>query len=1135
MGCLGVALRGWKLAGDAAGDIAVWLGGLGLERYVQTFRDHAVDLDVLSDLSEADLAELGVALGHRQKLLEAIAELAALDRAAAGVDGPPPKGIGSGAERRQLTVMLCDLVGPTEFSATLDPEVASEFMLTYRKRCTDVLALWDGHVAKLMGGGVLAYFGWPRAHEDGAERAVRAGLALVDAVRGLTTPAGDTLAARVGIATGTVVVGDLVRDGAAQEEVVVGETPNLAARLRELARPGAVVIGPITQRLVGGLFELSDMGPVQLKGFAEPVSAFRVEGEGCAKGRFEALRGGQLTPLVGREAELSILLQRWALAKEGAGQVVLVSGEPGIGKSRLIRALREELSAEPHVALRQFCSRHHANSALYPILTHLERAAGFAPDDVPEVRLAKLETLLRQATDRLDEAIPLLAAQLGIPTGEGYPGLSLSPQRQKQRTLEVLMEQLVGLARDCPVLELCGDVHWIDPSTLELLDLLIERLRGLPVLAVITFRAEFNPPWTGHPHVSALSLTRLGRREGAAIVQHITEGKALPPGVLEQIVSRTDGVPLFVEELTRMVLESGLLLDAGDRYRIARPLPELAIPATLQDSLMARLDSAAPLKEVAQIGATIGREFSSELLAGVAPLPYDRLNHALDQLVASGLVFRRGIPPAATYVFKHALVQDAAYQKSAQEQTAAAPRSNRNGAGGAVRRHGALSTRASRLPLHRGRPWREGCALLACGRASGARALGDGRGGGPPHTGLDLLPNLADASLRAQWEVELRVALGSALAAARGTGAPETGQAYARALELCDQTGDRSQLFPALYGLIRFHFSRAELAPALELAERALDAARQWDDVATRLAGHFALGWVSLALGRLHCAQTHLEQALTLSNSTGHERLRAAYGIDLRVMSTVYLSWALFILGHLDRGRELSRRALAEARSSAHPLTLCLALDRATAVADFCREIATATGQVDEMSALGQEQGFLVYVAKGDFLRGRMSVEDGRPAEGIAAMGMALATLRANRDEDFTPFYVLQLAAAHARTGQAAEALRLVRRGLTRVAKAGERLFEAELHRLEGKILVSLPTRDDDAALKCFRRALATARKQDAKFWQLRAATSLARLWAEQGERQKARDLLAPVYGWFTEGFDTADLKDAKALLDELK
>jgi class 3 adenylate cyclase/predicted ATPase len=1030
--------------------------------------------------------------------------------------------------------MLCDLVGPTEFSATLDPEVIGEFMLTYYRRCTDVLAHGGGHVAKLMGGGVLAYFGWPRAHEDDAERAVRAALALVDAVRGLTTPAGAKLAARVGIATGIVVVGDLVRDGAAQEEVVVGETPNLAARLRDLAPSGAVVVAPSTRRLVGGLFELTDLGPIWLKGFAEPVSAFRVEGEGRAEDRFEALRGGRLTPLVGREPELAILLKRWALAKESAGQVVLVSGEPGIGKSRLIWALREELSAEPHVALSQFCSRHRANSTFYPIITHLERAAGFAADDVPEVRLAKLETLLSQATDRLDEAVPLVGALLGIPTAERYPGLSLSPQRQKQRTLEVLIEQLVGLARDRPVLVLCKDVHWIDPSTLELLDRLVERVRSLPVLVVITYRPEFNPPWAGHPHVSALSLNRLGRRQSAAIVRHITAGKALPAGVLEQIVSSTDGVPLFVEELTKMVLESGLLTDAGDRYELVGPLPALAIPATLRDSLTARLDHLAPVKEVAQIGAVIGRDFSHELLAAASSLSSDQLTHALEQLVSSELVFRRGIPPAATYVFKHALVQDAAYQsllksrrrqlhariaKVLEQQFTETARSRPE----LLAYHfteGGLGAEAVRYWHAAGR--------LALGRSAMAEAVAH------LTQGLDLLPNLANASLRAHWELELRVVLGSALAAGHGTGAPETGQAYTRALKLCDQTGDRSLLFPALYGLIRFHFSRAELAPALELAERALHAARQGDDVATRLAGHFALGWVSLALGRLHVARTHLEQALATSASTGHERLRAAYGIDLRVIATVYLSWTLFILGHVDRGRELSRRALAEARISAHPLTLCLALDRATGVADFCREIATATAHVDEMLALGREQGFLVYVAKGDFFRGWMSVEEGRAAEGIAPMGAALATLEANRDEDFVPLYLVQLATAHARAGQAAEALSLVRRGLTRIEKTGERLFEAELHRLKGEILMCLPIRDDAAALKCFDRAIATAQEQGAKSWELRAATSLARLWRDQGKVAKARDLLAPVYGWFTEGFDTADLQDAKALLDEL-
>jgi class 3 adenylate cyclase len=594
-------------------DIESWLRDLGLERHAQTFRDNEVDLEVLGDLTEADLEKLGIPLGHRKKLLRAIA-----GRAAPLVAAEPSR---AEAERRQLTVMFVDLVGSTELSTRLDPEDMGAVIRAFQESCAVVVKRWGGHPAKFMGDGVLAYFGWPQAHEDDAERAVRAGLEFTRAVAGLTTPADVPLAARIGITTGPVLVGEVAGEGAAQEEVVVGETPNLAARLQALAEPGTVVVAAGTRRLLGGLFALADLGPVRLKGFSAALAAFRVEGEGPTEGRFEALRGGHLTPLMGREHELAILLARWAWAKEGDGQVVLLAGEPGIGKSRLIQALREELSAEPQVVLSHFCSPYHTNSALHPIIGQLERAAGLAPDDEPEGRLAKLEALLDPATDQLDEAVPLLAALLGIPAGDRYPALNLSPQRQKQRTLEVLIEQLAGLARQRPVIDLYEDLHWCDPSTLELLDLLVARVRRLPVLVVLSYRPEFNPPWGGQAHVTTLPLNRLGRRQGAAMVARLAGGKALPDEVLAQIVAKTDGVPLFVEELTKTVLESGLLRDRGDRYELSGPLPPLAIPTTLHDSLMARLDRLAPVKDVAQIGAVIGREFDHELLAAVAAMP----------------------------------------------------------------------------------------------------------------------------------------------------------------------------------------------------------------------------------------------------------------------------------------------------------------------------------------------------------------------------------------------------------------------------------------------------------------------------------------------------------------------------------
>ena len=656
-------------------DIAAWLRELGLERYEQAFRDNDIAPAVLPELTDQDLKDLGVSLGHRRLLLKAIQALANEQAGHSPTEGTPH---GSphlaaypGAERRQLTVLFVDLVGSTELSARLDPEDLASVIRAYQECCAQVIGRWGGHIAKYMGDGVLAYFGWPKAHEDQAERAVRAGLEVVNGVATLETSTGTALAARAGIATGLVMVGELIGEGAAQEQAVVGETPNLAARLQAHAKPGSVVISQATRRLVGGLFELTDLGRRRLKGFAEPLSAWRVEGEGRAEGRFEALHGERLTPLVGREHELGILMERWAWARDGDGQAVLLSGEPGIGKSRVIRTLHERLRDELYTPLSHYCSPHHTNSALHPVIGLLERAARLDRAAPPEEQLARIEAMLIPTSGGPGEVAPLLAALLGVPSGERYPALTMTPEVQKRRTLLALLDQLEGLAARQPILALCEDAHWIDPSTLELLGLVIERIPQLRVLALITFRPEFQPPWTGYAHVTTLTMSRLGRRQGADLVARVSGDKPLPPEIVEQIVARTDGVPLFVEELTKTVLESGLLADAGDHYELTGPLPPLAIPTTLHNSLMARLDRLGPVKEVAQIGAVIGREFSYKLLAAVAPMSANRLNDALEQLVNSELVFGRGTPPDAIYTFKHALVQDAAYQsllKSKRQQ-----------------------------------------------------------------------------------------------------------------------------------------------------------------------------------------------------------------------------------------------------------------------------------------------------------------------------------------------------------------------------------------------------------------------------------------------------------------------------------
>ena len=561
------------------------------------------------------------------------------------------------AERRQVTVMFSDLVGSTALSARMDPEDLREVISAYQKCVAETVRRFDGFVAKYMGDGVLMYFGYPQAHEDDAERAVRAGLELMTAVSALKAP--EPLQTRVGIATGMVVVGDLIGSGASQEQAIVGETPNLAARLQSIAEPNTVVIAEGTRRLLGNLFELEDLGAKDLKGVAGPVRAWAALRASSVEGRFEALHGTGLTDLVGREEELELLLRRWSRAKNGEGQVVLLSGEAGIGKSRLTAALLERLAAEPHTRLRYFCSPQHTDSAFYPIIGQMERAAGFAYDDTPTTRLDKLDAMLaRNATSKQEAA--LFGELLSLPNDGRFPTLELAPQQRRQRTLEALTTQVEALARQSPVLAIFEDVHWIDPTSLEVLGRTVDRIKTLGVLLIITYRPEFEPPWIGRPNVTALTLNRLGEREIASMIERVVGNKMLPTNIRQDIIERTDGIPLFVEEMTKAVLEADSQGAAAQAVSMV-PSPMLAVPASLHASLMARLDRLGSAKEVAQIGSVIGREFSHALLAALARKPELELASALERLLEAGLVFRQGEPPHATYLFKHALVQDAAY------------------------------------------------------------------------------------------------------------------------------------------------------------------------------------------------------------------------------------------------------------------------------------------------------------------------------------------------------------------------------------------------------------------------------------------------------------------------------------------
>jgi len=1117
-------------------DVAEWLRGLGLTRYEQSFRGNDIDAAILPELTADDLVALGVtSVGHRRKLLAAIASLrnrphgedAAKPPVLASVVSLP---LGAGAERRQLTVMFCDLVGSTALAARLDPEDLREVIGAYHRFVAEVVGRFDGFVAKYMGDGVLIYFGYPQAHEDDAERAVRTGLALVGTVK----PGPEAgLQVRVGIATGVVVVGDLIGSGEAQERGVVGETPNLAARLQGIAPVNGVLIAEDTWRLVGDLFDYRDLGAVEVRGLEVPTRVWQVLRPRAVESRFEALRAASLTPLIGRNEEIELLLRRWARAKAGEGQVVLLSGEPGIGKSRLTAALRDRLEAEPHTRLRYFGSPYHQDTPLYPTITQLERAAGFRREDTTEQRLDKLEAVLAQATNDVSEAVPLLAALMSIPTGDRYPPLDLSPQMRKEKTLQALVTQVEGLAARQPVLIVSEDVHWADPSSLEVLDLIVDRVRTLPVLLIITFRPEFTPPWVGRPKVTLLSLRRLPSRQCAEMIARVTGGKVLPKEIADQIIERTDGIPLFIEELTKAVLESGVLSDAGDRYALTGPSPSLTIPVTLHASLLARLDRLAPVRPVAQIGAALGRKFSHELIGAVAAMPRQQLDDALEQLVGAELIYRRGSPPHAEYSFKHALVQDAAYGTMLRTQRhvlhgriAAALEEQfpdiAEQQPELLAHHHTEARSIERAVWYWGRAGRQSMARSAMTEA--VRQL---------QKGLELLAKLPEGSRRRQQELELQCALSGAFVASKGQGAPETGEAYIRARALCEQLGDSAALVPVLSGLCTFHLGRSEYEAARGIAGDLLRVAEERGDTASRLVGHRSMGACLHQLGQFGAAVDHLERVLALYVPKVHHSIASVAAQDMRTAALSYLSLDRLILGYPDHALARVEEAVSWAREIRHPHLLVFALTAASYHHLLRRAGAPALAVVGELVSLSREQNFPFWLALGNLMRGYLLVMRGELAEGEALSRQSFADLRRMGSSWNETYHLSLLAGCCARSGQIREALELLGSAMAIAENTGERWFEAELRRLSGECLTANPE-GEQAAAAPLQGAIAVAQEQNAKLWELRAATNLARLWRKQGKRTEARTLLTPVYAWFTQGFDAPDLKDAKALLGKL-
>jgi class 3 adenylate cyclase/predicted ATPase len=1102
-------------------DIAAWLRGLGLERYELVFRDNEIDRETLPKLTAEDLKDLGVVLGsHRRKLLAAIA---ALQGNAPSMEGAFP------VERRQLTVMFCDLVGSTELASRLDPEDLREVVAAYQRAVADVVAGFDGFVAKYMGDGVLAYFGYPRAHEHDAEHAVRAGLGVIDAVRRLSVES-IKLQARVGIATGLVVVGDLIGEGSAREQSVVGETPNLAARLQARAEPNAVVIAAGTRWLVGDLFEYRDLGACEVKGMAGPVPAWQVLHSSAVASRFEALRGSTLTRLVGRDREIDRLMRRWERAKAGNGQVVLVSGEPGLGKSRIAAALEERLHVEPHFRQRYFCSPYRQDSALYPFIDQIGRAAGIAPADSPISNLEKLEALLARES-LSDEDVAFIADLVSLPGSERRPLPSLSPQRKKERTLEALIRRLESLARRQPVIMIFEDAHWIDPTSRELVDLIVARVRNLSVLLIVTFRPEFQITWSGEPHVATIVLNRLDRRDRAALVTQIS-GKALPDDVIAQIVERTDGVPLFVEELTKSVLESELLREEAGQYVLDGPLPPFAIPTTLHASLMARLDRLASGRRVAQIGAAFGRWFRYTSLRAVSGLPDDELQTSLARLVASELIFQTGTPPDAVYTFKHALVQEAAYgsllrdtRQQLHGRIAEALKVHfpelMDSQPELFARHYTEAGLVEKSVFYWGKAARRSVARSAMAEAAAQY-----------QKGLDRLALLPDDFARRRQELEFHAALGAVLQAVKGFAAPETGHAYARARELWEQLGSPSEFLHIPRGQSVYHAIRGQFDLVLRMDKDLLRLSRQRNDPARRVLAHYSSGRTLMFTGRLSSSQSHLEEALALYDEVSHSSLVDQAGVDPYANAQAVLGSVLFCLGYPDQALARNNAAIAKAHRLAHQPSLAVTLAFDARLLLLRGDNAALIERAAQLTAVSTEQSFAYWRALGTIYGGWVKVNFGDVTEGIFLLRSGSAAYRATGAAAWAPFHLGLLARACEIAGQIEEAVTLLDDALQIVERTGERWFEAELNRQTGELLQR--QEQIESAAERFRNARRIAEEQGAKIWELRATVSLARLRSNEGRHAEARDLLAPIYGWFTEGFGTPDLKNAKALLETL-
>lgn len=1077
--------------------ITSWLESLGLARYAKLFKTHQIDLDVLSDLTNADLKELGIALGDRRRILRAIAA------AQAGARQPgAPAGAKSGArakhrpgaaaERRQVTIIFCDLVGSTELAGRLDPEELGAVMRAYQQCCVRVVDRWEGHLAEFLGDGAVIYFGWPKAHEDDAERAVHAALELTDAAGRLAAVDGSRLAARAGIATGMVVVGEIKSAGVTQRDGAVGETPNLAARIQAIAHPGEVAIAAQTYRLIGNRFAVDSFGEHTFKGIGSPIEVWRVTGAIVRRSRFAARVGKRALPLVGRERELATLEQCWDACRSGTGRAILISGEPGIGKSRLLQAFVDRTGEVPSHHIELQCSPYHVSTPLLPFIDWLKESTGISREAEPAMAVRHLDAYVDGLGFDPATAVPLLAALLSVPLGPAHPPLNFSPRLQRDRTIQLVIDIVEYLAVPRPVVLVIEDLHWADPTTIELLRRLIVRIRALPVCVVMTARTELSSTFDA---VQRIELRRLPPETTVAMVANLTDQKSLPPLVVNAILGSADGVPLFVEELTRALVDSGRLRDMGDRYDLVGTSLDLSVPVTLHDLLVARLDRLPAGREVAQVASALGRSFSVKLLRGVAPTLGRKLSRDLAQLVEAGILETEGDGgDDATYSFRHALIREAAYHS----QLKARRREVHERAADVLEREypGLVEHEPEVLAHHHaegGRPLAAATYLLKAGRRA-LQASATHEATTHLARGVSLLEALPHSPERDRTELRLQAILGTSFMQAKGWAAEEVARAYTAAANLSQAAETTAEAIWILWGLWVYYQVRGRINDALEASARIQAVADRGQDVDAQLVADMIALQVLLYAGRFGESRVRCESFTRRYDAERHRPLTDLYSTDLELVCRVHHSIALWIQGEVAEAAAVARRADALAGTLSHTYSVAWCSIWGSLVDVLLGRIDQADARCQRGMRIAQEQQYAYVAALGEMMAGWIDGLRGDPERGADRINAGLAAFCATGSEIVVPFFRTVQAELLLERGRASEALELLEEAMRRIEQSGERWQEAEVHRVRGNTLAALAGDTRDPAIEAsYRRAIAIAERQGAKGWQQRACADLAR------------------------------------------